>query len=152
MWDLGVKPGPLYWERWVLAPDQKSPCQLLTGGSTFQELFEEIESWPSTFIPGWNSRIWLYPVGWRLRERPHPGGQWPRKVGAPPVEWGIKDPAAQRAGGLCLWVSVKGARAASASLPCNTLGKALLGLPGGLVVRTQCFHCRGHWFNPWSGN
>ena len=21
--------------------------------------------------------------------------------------------------------------------------------PGGPVVRTQCFHCRGHGFNPW---
>ena len=26
------------------------------------------------------------------------------------------------------------------------------GLPGGLVVKAPCFHCRGHGFNPWSGN
>ena len=25
-------------------------------------------------------------------------------------------------------------------------------LPGGPVVRTPCFHCRGHGFNSWSGN
>ena len=24
--------------------------------------------------------------------------------------------------------------------------------PGGPVVKTPCFHCRGHEFNPWSGN
>ena len=24
--------------------------------------------------------------------------------------------------------------------------------PGGSVVRTQCFHCQGLRFNPWSGN
>ena len=24
--------------------------------------------------------------------------------------------------------------------------------PGGPVVRTLCFHCRGCGFNPWSGN
>ena len=24
--------------------------------------------------------------------------------------------------------------------------------PGGSVVKTPCFHCRGHGFNPWSGN
>ena len=24
--------------------------------------------------------------------------------------------------------------------------------PGGPVVRTPHFHCRGHRFNPWSGN
>ena len=24
--------------------------------------------------------------------------------------------------------------------------------PGGPVVRTLCFHCRGHRFDPWSGN
>ena len=23
--------------------------------------------------------------------------------------------------------------------------------PGGPVVKTPCFHCRGHGFNPWSG-
>ena len=23
--------------------------------------------------------------------------------------------------------------------------------PGGSVVKTPCFHCRGHGFNPWSG-
>ena len=26
------------------------------------------------------------------------------------------------------------------------------GLPGGLVIKTLSFHCRGHGFNPWSGN
>ena len=25
-------------------------------------------------------------------------------------------------------------------------------LPGGPVVRTLCFHCRGHGFDPWSRN
>ena len=25
------------------------------------------------------------------------------------------------------------------------------GFPGGPVVRTQCFHCQGPGFNPWSG-
>lgn len=24
--------------------------------------------------------------------------------------------------------------------------------PGGSVVKTQCFHCQGPWFDPWSGN
>ena len=24
--------------------------------------------------------------------------------------------------------------------------------PGGPVVKTPCFHCRGHWFDPWLGN
>ena len=24
--------------------------------------------------------------------------------------------------------------------------------PDGPVVRTPCFHCRGHGFNPWLGN
>ena len=24
--------------------------------------------------------------------------------------------------------------------------------PGGQVVKTQCFHCRGCGFNPWLGN
>ena len=24
--------------------------------------------------------------------------------------------------------------------------------PGGLVVKTSYFHCRGHGFDPWSGN
>ncbi len=24
--------------------------------------------------------------------------------------------------------------------------------PGGPVVRTLCFYCRGHGFNPWLGN
>ena len=24
--------------------------------------------------------------------------------------------------------------------------------PGGPVVKTLCSHCRGHWFDPWSGN
>ena len=24
-------------------------------------------------------------------------------------------------------------------------------LPGGPVVKTACFHCKGHRFNPWSG-
>ena len=24
--------------------------------------------------------------------------------------------------------------------------------PGGPVVKTPCFHCRGHRFDPWSGN
>ena len=24
--------------------------------------------------------------------------------------------------------------------------------PGGPVVKTPCFHCRGHRFNPWWGN
>ena len=24
--------------------------------------------------------------------------------------------------------------------------------PGGPVVRTPCFHCRGHGFDPWLGN
>ena len=24
--------------------------------------------------------------------------------------------------------------------------------PGSPVVRTLCFHCRGHRFDPWSGN
>ena len=24
--------------------------------------------------------------------------------------------------------------------------------PGAPVVKTPCFHCRGHRFNPWSGN
>ena len=28
----------------------------------------------------------------------------------------------------------------------------LQGLPGGPVVRTLCFHCKGHKFHPWSGN
>ena len=26
------------------------------------------------------------------------------------------------------------------------------GFPGGPVVRALSFHCRGHWFDPWSGN
>ena len=26
------------------------------------------------------------------------------------------------------------------------------GIPGGPVVRTQCFHCHGLEFNLWSGN
>ena len=25
-------------------------------------------------------------------------------------------------------------------------------LPGGPVVKTVCFHCKGHRINPWSGN
>ena len=25
-------------------------------------------------------------------------------------------------------------------------------LPGGPLVRTQCFHYKGHRFDPWSGN
>ena len=24
--------------------------------------------------------------------------------------------------------------------------------PGGPVVKTLCFHCKGHRFGPWSGN
>ena len=28
----------------------------------------------------------------------------------------------------------------------------LLGLPDGPVVKAPCFYCRGHGFNPWSGN
>ena len=24
--------------------------------------------------------------------------------------------------------------------------------PGGLLVKTLCFHCRGHGFDPWLGN
>ena len=24
--------------------------------------------------------------------------------------------------------------------------------PGSPVVKTPCFHCRGHGFDPWSGN
>ena len=24
--------------------------------------------------------------------------------------------------------------------------------PGGPLVKTPCFHCRGHGFNPWLGN
>ena len=24
--------------------------------------------------------------------------------------------------------------------------------PGGPVVKTPCFHCRGHGFDPWLGN
>ena len=30
--------------------------------------------------------------------------------------------------------------------------KLLWEFPGGPVVRTPCFHCRGHRFDPWSGN
>ena len=32
------------------------------------------------------------------------------------------------------------------------LNTVIQGLPGGPVVRTLCFHCRGHGFSPWSGN
>ena len=37
---------------------------------------------------------------------------------------------------------------ADRSLKMNQLAE----LPGGPVVKTPCFHCRGHRFNPWSGN
>ena len=30
--------------------------------------------------------------------------------------------------------------------------RVILDFPGGLVDRTLHFHCRGHWFDPWSGN
>ena len=31
-------------------------------------------------------------------------------------------------------------------------GSGLWDLPGGPVVKTPCFHCRGPGFDPWSGN
>ena len=38
--------------------------------------------------------------------------------------------------------------------PCKeVLVKSVLGnFPGGLAVKTLCFHCRGHRFYPWLGN
>ena len=30
--------------------------------------------------------------------------------------------------------------------------RKLWDFPGGLVVQTPCFHCRGRWFYPWWGN
>ena len=32
------------------------------------------------------------------------------------------------------------------------LRQAVREFPGGPVVRTLCFHCRGHRFEPWLGN
>ena len=34
----------------------------------------------------------------------------------------------------------------------NKLKDCAWEFPGGPVVRTPCFHCRGHGFDPWSGN
>ena len=34
----------------------------------------------------------------------------------------------------------------------TTNNKCWWDFPGGPVVKTPCFHCRGHGFNPWSGN
>ena len=38
--------------------------------------------------------------------------------------------------------------------PTVTLGKreTFQHFPGGPVVKNPCFHCRGHGFDPWSGN
>ena len=34
----------------------------------------------------------------------------------------------------------------------STDEKSLVDFPGGPVVKTLRFHCRGHGFDPWSGN
>ena len=35
----------------------------------------------------------------------------------------------------------------------NVLSKMYsVDFPGGPVIRAPCFHCRGHGFDPWSGN
>ena len=34
----------------------------------------------------------------------------------------------------------------------NTYIKSKGDFPGGPVVKTPCSQCRGHGFNPWSGN
>ena len=33
----------------------------------------------------------------------------------------------------------------------KTVKKNIQGFPGGLVVKTLGFHCKGHRFDPWSG-
>ena len=74
--------------------------------------------------------------------------------GNPPSSVHISDPTHDRCwgmGGGC-WQSKHGFQNGDLGRGAAAIQIYSEDLPGGPVVRTLCFHCREHRFDPWSGN
>ena len=120
---------------------RKRPVQVETGGPNTALRNKGKESWASEGSP---------------RERSE-GGKRTERCGEAPQEWGARNPGADGGpgggdGGEGAALGPSGQPWVRSILKFPLLWCDTRDFPGGPVIKTPTFHCRGHRFDPWSGN